>query len=69
MLALSCESADMNNDVANLLAILIPIVVVLLIIAFVLSRNRNRRTKRKAGEPWMRIIRDKPDGDPNKRPR
>ena len=68
MLAMSCEAADMF-DAADLLAVLIPIAFVLLIIAFVLWSNRNRRTERKAGEPWIRIIRDKPDEDPNTRPR
>ena len=59
----------MNNDAADLLAILIPIVLVLLIIVFVLWSNRNRSIERKAGEPWIRMIRDKPDEDPNTRPR
>ncbi|MHA7274539.1 hypothetical protein ACX80Z_14025 [Arthrobacter sp. TMT4-20] len=53
----------MNVEAAELLAILIPIVVVLLIIAFVFWRNRDRRTERKPGEPWIRIIPNRPDGD------
>lgn len=69
MLALSCEGTDMNNDVVDLLAILIPIVLVFLIIVFVLWSNRNRKTVRKAGEPWIRIIRHKPGKDPDTGPR
>lgn len=65
MLVSSGEGADMNFDTAEIFAILIPIVLVLLTVAFVLWRNRNRRTVRKAGEPWIRIVRDIPDDDPN----